>query len=46
MPSIAVEGNPAIPLHNGPVLAEDLYSPNDERPHPVLLNFTRTEKTT
>jgi uncharacterized protein len=39
MTSIAVERNLAIPLHDGTVLAGDLYRPDDERPHPALLNF-------
>ncbi|HXW79028.1 MAG TPA: CocE/NonD family hydrolase, partial [Acidimicrobiales bacterium] len=39
MTSIAVERNLAISLHDGTVLAGDLYRPTDDRPHPVLLNF-------
>jgi uncharacterized protein len=39
MTSVASERNLAIPLGDGTVLAGDLYRPDDERPHPVLLSF-------
>jgi uncharacterized protein len=39
MTPIKVERNLLIPLVDGTVLAGDLYGPDDDRPHPVLLNF-------
>ena len=46
MSGIAIERNMAIPLSDGTMLRGDLYKPDDARPHPALLNCTRTERTT
>ena len=39
MTPIKVERNLPISLADGTVLAGDMYRPDDDRPHPVLLNF-------